>query len=392
MTTRDKIQVGSRVCRKAIRDRKIVGTVERVDATYARVQWDTGLVGGNRIGGGKWPACRIRLNALILESAWQPRKIDKPADGDYQPVLVRVDVQDDSGVCEYGRNAWTFNGDASEKALEMAHQLIADGKRVKVQRREEAKVVPSGCRAPRTFSRWVTLLQSRESFCGDGSNVEGHGSPVVGGKSVTTTPKTIVSLVAEGQCLLAEQERREREIEEKLAADARAAWLALREQSQEDLGELALKIPENPPDDFAHFQDSHKFELRPFGAASLFVRFERDRDGKWHMFGEFGEYDSGIKHKPISVQTAFEPCFNDDAASASGCVRPTQWHETDNLAEALAICHRATEAYRACVQECQRREPFKHLSKPEPNLTLTDAERGLVLALRELIEERTANQ
>lgn len=154
------IQVGSRVCRRSVRDHKIVGTVVSVGNSTARVQWDVSLMGLVRISNGRSQSSRIRLSALVPESEWQRRVIGKPARDDYRPTLVRVDLADGSGLCIYGTNAWQFHGDESEKALEMGKRFAAEGKHAKVSRREEAKVMPAGCRVARTFSRWVTLFQS----------------------------------------------------------------------------------------------------------------------------------------------------------------------------------------------------------------------------------------
>lgn len=155
------IEVGSRVCRKAVKDGKVVGTVVSLRGSYARVKWDCALTGTTRLGGVGSQSSRLKVSSLIPESEFVRREIGKPPEDSWKPEAVRVDIDDDGGgVCIYGTNAWWAGPEKEGELLEMARKFASEGKRVKVCRREEASIVPARCHRPRVFSRWVTIFQS----------------------------------------------------------------------------------------------------------------------------------------------------------------------------------------------------------------------------------------
>lgn len=201
---------------------------------------------------------------------------------------------------------------------------------------------------------------------------------------VKTKTRTIAELLAEGRLILEDQAKKEELCQREQNIKAQRSWNALHRAAEDVLGqELTAELPRTPPDGFnGHAVGEWILELRPFGAASIFVCFGLTREKGWvlHYVGECH----------FRVQAAFELATSTDGKRLPW---PAKYYDTNNLAEALAVCERATAAYRECEELCRAKaqEPDTRAER-QPKLNLSGPERALVLALREMIAERTGEQ
>jgi hypothetical protein len=191
--------------------------------------------------------------------------------------------------------------------------------------------------------------------------------------------KTIGELLREGQGILAENEEAGRRGQEREEAKRRAGWTSLCQQALADLGELARDLTIDPPDDF-HAERDWCLELRPFGRAAITTVY-RYFNGGWTL------KESGSFNRPeFRVDKDFSPDFDDDADMPAWVASANCRVMTNNLAEAVAICERASPAYTACQEECDRRNVQPKLEpKVIPEFKANCMEESLLVALLAMI-------
>ena len=198
--------------------------------------------------------------------------------------------------------------------------------------------------------------------------------------ATSTQPKTIENLLAEGQKIIRQQEQVNRARQQVADEKRRQSWGQLVARARMDLGELADDLPSGPPDDFGD-GDSHGYTLRfrPFGAAWLSVDYWEGSAG-WKRSSDYGSKGA------IWAQTKFEPEWEDGEWHVRPA--PLSSFNTDSLAEAVAVCFKATAAYHVCEQECAQKAPPAPAKSKEPEIHLLSSERDFILALRRVIGDR----
>lgn len=197
--------------------------------------------------------------------------------------------------------------------------------------------------------------------------------------ATTTQPKTIEALLAEGQRVLAKQEQRSREQQERREATLASEWMSLVKIAELDLGDWAGDFLHTMREDFGRDPYQFTLQLRPFGAATIFATYFKNSDG-WQQRGRCGGRET------FAVETAFEPEWFDEEWTVSSISHRSI--ETNDLAEAIAVCFRATAAYHVCEQECATKPPPVPAKAKTPELHLSASERDFVLALRRVIGDR----
>jgi hypothetical protein len=158
-TATQVIEVGSRVCRKAARS-KVVGTVVKMFGTKAHVDWDKCLTGTTRLGSGRGHDSVVRLDSLVHEVDFVPRKLSGPVESDWHTVAYTVECDHPSHflVSEHGVNWFVFSGDSKEAAEVKYQELEAEGtKGLRMARQDKARWIPVGCRNFREKTRWETI-------------------------------------------------------------------------------------------------------------------------------------------------------------------------------------------------------------------------------------------
>lgn len=200
--------------------------------------------------------------------------------------------------------------------------------------------------------------------------------------ATTTQPKTLDALLAEGRRLVAKQEQLNRARDEERRIEKQASWETLLRQARNDMPSLVQFLPAEMPEDFGSQPYEYTFAFRPFGASLMTVAYLQ-RGENWEQSGE------GSRNYTFWIQREFRPQWNGETKEWEVSPKEYSGCSTNNLAEAVAMCDRATEAYRQCEQECAAKSPpSPPVKAKEPELRLSPSERDFVLALRRVIGDR----
>lgn len=201
--------------------------------------------------------------------------------------------------------------------------------------------------------------------------------------ATTTQPKTLDALLAEGRQIVAKQEQLNKTREEQQRAEKQESWEALLRQAWNDMPGLVRFLPTAMPEDFGSKPYEYSFAFRPFGAAVMTATYLIQCGENWKQSGECS------RHYTFWTQRLFRPRWNEEAKAWEVAPQEYSGHSTNDLAEAVALCNLATEAYRKCEQECATKLPPTPPAKPKtPEIHLSASERDLIVALRRVIGDR----
>lgn len=192
-------------------------------------------------------------------------------------------------------------------------------------------------------------------------------------------PPTLAGLLERGNAKLEAQEQKERDVVAQRDRERRETWRNFVRQAKALLGELARHLDEDRPEDgWSSSRDYQTLTLVPFGNVPLFVGLNK-------AWGDANAWEfSNLPYNDKRFRTEDKYRCNWDDELEAWCVQAVSSHSTDDLAEAVAVCHRAEAKYRACAAECLAREPPESAKprqatrQPTPGERLLDALRAFI--------------
>lgn len=189
------------------------------------------------------------------------------------------------------------------------------------------------------------------------------------------TTKTMDEMLIAGREKLAAAEREKKQREELSRRRTLDNWKALLAAVEEEIGEVVGSASQGPPDNFHGGTWEWSLEVRPFAAAPMVLSCVFCNDGgSWEV------------SRAVRVAKWFYPRHCDDASNGHWHSFPDCWEEVQGIEHALALCEKATEAYRECERKCRQLEN-KPKTPDKPALDLSEAEEAFIVALRALRKE-----